>query len=140
MMEKRLETEILIIGAGSTGLALARELSKYQVDVTVIDKNMEVCLGEVRASHGLIYSSFGLSGANSLILKSLVTPDMSPSELYHGDSLKTRLTREGFDAFPAVAAELDVPLKMSRRVIVGKDEEDFKALDILLEICLLLII
>jgi glycerol-3-phosphate dehydrogenase len=76
-----------------------------------------------------------LSWANSLILKSLMTPDLPPSELFHPGSLKTRLTREGFHAFPALAEELDVPFEKSRRVILGKDEEDFRALDIMLEIC-----
>jgi len=133
-LQNQLETEVLIVGAGSTGLSLARELSRYKTDITVVDRNVEVCFGEVRSSHGLIYSSVGLSWANSLILKSLMSPDLSPSELFHRNSLKTRLTQEGFDSFPALAKELDVTFKKSRRVIVGKDEEDFKALDILQEI------
>jgi glycerol-3-phosphate dehydrogenase len=134
-MEKQIETQVLIVGAGSTGLAIARELSRYKVDVTVVEKNVDVCFGEVKASHGLIYSSVGLSGANSLVLKSVITPDLQPSSLFHRDSLKTRLTFEGFDAFPAVADELDIGFQMARRLVVGKDEEDFKALEILHAIC-----
>jgi len=134
-MERQLETQVLIIGCGSTGLAIARELSRYKVDVTVVEKNVDVCFGEVKASHGLIYSSIGLSGANSLILKSIITPDLSKSKLFHRDSLKTKLTLEGFNAFPAVAEELDIGFRMARRVVVGKDEDDFKALQILEEIC-----
>jgi glycerol-3-phosphate dehydrogenase len=134
-MEKQLETQVLIIGAGSTGLAIARELSRYKVDVTVVEKNVDVCFGEVKASHGLIYSSIGLSGANSLILKSIITPDLPKSKLFHRESLKTKLSLAGFNAFPAVAEELDIGFKMDRRVVLGKDEDDFKALQILEEIC-----
>ncbi len=36
-MEKRLETQVLIVGAGTTGAAIARELSKYKVDVILVD-------------------------------------------------------------------------------------------------------
>ena len=134
-MGKHVETQVLIIGAGSTGLAIARELSRYKVDTTVVEKNVDVCLGEVRASHGLIYSSIGLSGANSLVLKSAITPDVPPSELFHRDSLKTKLSEEGFNAFPAVADELDIGFRMARRVVLGKNEDDFKALQLLEAIC-----
>ena len=77
-MNGQLETQVLIVGAGSTGLAIARELSRYKVDVVVVDKNMDVCLGEVRARHGFVYSGIGLSWENSLILKSQMTPDVRP--------------------------------------------------------------
>ncbi len=45
-MNKQLETQVLIIGAGSTGLSIARELSKYKVDTTVVEKNIDVSFGE----------------------------------------------------------------------------------------------
>jgi glycerol-3-phosphate dehydrogenase len=134
-MQKQIETQVLIVGAGSTGLAIARELSRYKVDVTVVEKNVDVCFGEVKASHGLIYSSIGLAGANSLVLKSIMTPDLSPSKLFHRSALKTKLTSEGFDVFPSVAEELDIGFKMERRVVVGKDSEDFTALQIVEAIC-----
>jgi len=133
-MSEQLETQVLIIGAGSTGLAIARELSRYKVDITVVDKNIDVCCGEVRASHGLIYSSVGLSWSNSLILKSQIIPDVPPSKLFERDSLKTKLTLEGFMAFPAVAEELEIGFAKSRRIVLGKNEDDFKALAVMEEI------
>jgi len=134
-MPKKLETQVLIVGAGSTGLAIARELSKYKVDASVVEKNVDVCFGEVKGSLGLIYSSIGLATTNSLILKSAVTPDLPLSKLFHRNTLKTRLTLEGFNVFPEVAQELDISFKMSRRLVLGKDADDFKALKVLEEIC-----
>jgi len=134
-MGNPLETQVLIVGAGSTGLAIARELSKYKVNVIVVEKNVDVCLGEVKGSHAAIYPGIGLSWASSLVVKSIMTPDISPSRLFHRNSLKTRLSLEGFNAFPALAEELEIGFKLSRRLIVGRDEEDFTALQILEEIC-----
>jgi len=134
-MRSPLETQVLIVGCGTTGLAIARELSKYKADVIAVEQNVDVCLGEVRGSHGVIYSSLGLTWATSLVVKSIVTPDIPFSELFHRDSLKTRLTVDGFNAFPALAEELEFGFKLSRRLIVGKDEDDFKALQVLDEIC-----
>ena len=37
----RVETEVLIIGGGVAGAALARELSKYKADVTLVEKGID---------------------------------------------------------------------------------------------------
>ena len=95
-MRNSLETDVLIVGAGSTGLAIARELSKYKVNATVVEKNADVCLGEVKGSHAAIYPSVGLSWASSLVVKSIMTPDIPPSGLFHRNSLKTRLSLDGW--------------------------------------------
>jgi ribulose 1,5-bisphosphate synthetase/thiazole synthase len=53
-MRKEIETQVLIIGAGSTELAIDRELFRYKLDGIVVEKNVDVCFGEVKGSHGLI--------------------------------------------------------------------------------------
>ena len=134
-MKKQLETQVLIVGAGSTGLSIARELSKYKVDTTVVEKNIDVSFGESRTSLGQIFSSYGLANANSLILKGAMTPDLPPSKYFDRDSLKTRLTLEGFKEFPTVAEELGVKFKMYRELVLGRDETEFEFLKIVEEIC-----
>jgi glycerol-3-phosphate dehydrogenase len=134
-VRKQLETEVLIVGAGSTGLSIARELAKYKVDITVVDKNADVSFGEVKGSLGLIYSSFGLANANSLVLKSAATPGLALSELFHRDSLKTKLTLEGFSVFPIVAEQLDVRFRLCRELVLGLDEADFRTLHVVEELC-----
>ncbi len=49
-----LETEILIIGAGVLGAATARELSRYKLDVTVVEKNVDVGWGITKANVGVV--------------------------------------------------------------------------------------
>ncbi|MDY6795153.1 MAG: FAD-dependent oxidoreductase [Actinomycetota bacterium] len=48
------ETEVLIIGAGVLGAAAARELSKYKVDVTVVEKAVDVGWGCTKANVGVV--------------------------------------------------------------------------------------
>ena len=36
------KTDVVIIGAGVVGSAIARELSRYELDVTLIDRNEDV--------------------------------------------------------------------------------------------------
>ena len=46
------QTDVVVIGAGAVGSALARELSKYDLDVTVLEKN------EVRRQKHAMLRSF----------------------------------------------------------------------------------
>src|SRR5688500_7639645 len=39
MKERRIKTDVLIIGAGPTGLALACQFIRYGVDFVIVDKN-----------------------------------------------------------------------------------------------------
>ena len=45
--------DVVIIGAGVTGSAIARELSRYQYRTIVLDKNSDVCEGTSRQTAGL---------------------------------------------------------------------------------------
>lgn len=133
-MEKQIETQVLIIGAGSTGTAIARELSKYKVDTVLIEKGMDVCSGETKCSHGSIYSSVGLSWASSLVLKSLMA---KPGEsLFHPDSLKERLTLKGFNKFDSLARELDISsYRRLTRIMMATDDDELKRLDEAEKLC-----
>lgn len=131
-MEKRLETQVLIIGAGTTGAAIARELSKYKVDVILVDKKGDAGQGETKASHGFIYSG-GLTAAGSLVMKSVMLP--SGQTAYDPHSRKTRMEMDSFKEFPVIAEELDVELTHDRRIVVAKNENDVKMLKVAEEIC-----
>jgi len=48
------ETEVLIIGGGILGAATARELSKYKVDTTLVEKEVDWGWGSTKANIGLV--------------------------------------------------------------------------------------
>ena len=50
--------DIIIIGAGVVGCSIARELSRYDLDTLVIDKNQDVSEGISKANSGIIHGGF----------------------------------------------------------------------------------
>jgi len=54
------EPDVLIIGGGVIGCAIARELSKYKLDVLLIDKEHDLAMQSSGRSTGIVYSGAGL--------------------------------------------------------------------------------
>ena len=50
--------DIIIIGAGVVGCAVARELTKYHARVLVIEKNEDVCSGTSKANSAIVHSGY----------------------------------------------------------------------------------
>jgi len=52
-----METVVLIIGSGITGTAIARELSKYDIKVTLIEKEADIAFGgATKANTAIIHA------------------------------------------------------------------------------------
>lgn len=95
--------DVAIIGAGVTGVMLARELSKYRLSVCVLEKENDVACGASRANSGIIHGGF----------------DPEPG------TLKAELNVKGSELLFEVAKELNVPHKRNGSFVCafGKDEE-----------------
>lgn len=50
--------DVVIIGAGISGSALARELSKYQLDILVVDKENDASFGSTKANSGISHAGY----------------------------------------------------------------------------------
>ena len=50
--------DVIIIGAGVTGAAAARELSRYKVKVCVLEKSEDVCCGTSKANSGIVHAGY----------------------------------------------------------------------------------
>jgi len=47
------KTAVLIIGGGISGLSIARELSKYDVSATLVEREADVGWGQTKASYAI---------------------------------------------------------------------------------------
>lgn len=49
-------TDVIVVGAGVLGCFAARELAKFELDITVLEKREDVCTGISRANTGIVYT------------------------------------------------------------------------------------
>lgn len=105
------EFDVVIVGAGIIGCAVARELSRFRLKIAVVEKNLDVC--------------FETSGRNSAVLHG--------GFAYDRGSLKAQCCVEGNREFDQVAKELDIPFKRTGKLLVGSSKEDYGALKEVLE-------
>ena len=98
--------DVLIVGGGVVGSAMARELSRYQLKIGVLEKNLDVC--------------YETSGRNSAVVHG--------GFAYDTGSLKARLCVEGNRMMGELAEELDFPFLRCGKVLVGNTPEDMETL------------
>ena len=103
--------DVLIVGAGVTGCFIARELSKYNLNVLVIEKNNDVGNETTSANSAIVHSGY----------------DPLPG------SLKAKLNVEGNAMFDKVCEELDVSFKRIGSITVALDEKEVETLKSLQE-------
>lgn len=96
--------DVVVIGAGVVGCAVARELSRYTLRVGVLEKEMDVACGNSCRNTGMLHAGF----------------------TYRPGSLKAECAVEGNLEFDQVAKELDIPFRRTGKVVVGFNEEDRK--------------
>ncbi len=100
------ETDVLIIGAGVVGSALARELSRYQLRVLLVEKEVDVAFGTSKANSGIVHS-----GIHD-----------------HPGTLKAKLCVEGNRLYPQMAEELNVLYKQNGTLVVARDASECEML------------
>ena len=62
-------SDIIIIGAGVSGSACARELSRYHADILVLEKEEDVCCGTTKANSAIVHA--GYDAANGSLMAKL---------------------------------------------------------------------
>ena len=103
--------DVVIIGAGVSGCAIARELSRFQLDILVLEKEEDVCCGTSKANSGIVHAGFD-----------------APAE-----SLMAKLNVAGSRAMEALSQELDFPYRRNGSLVLMTRPDQRDALEALLE-------
>ncbi len=105
------EYDVAVIGAGVIGSAVARELSRYELSICVIEKEEDVCSGTSKANSGIVHAGY----------------DAKPG------SNKAKFNVEGSRMMPELSKELDFEYERNGSLVLCFDENDRYKLTELLE-------
>jgi len=109
--EEQSMRDVVIIGAGVSGCAVARELSRYELDICVLDKESDICQGTSKANSGVVHGGF----------------DAEPG------TLKAKLNVMGNAMMEEMAEKLDFPFRRNGSMVVCQSKEELPALEALLQ-------
>ena len=94
--------DVLIIGGGVTGSAIARELSRYDLKTALFEKGEDVCSGTSKANSGIAHAGF----------------DAVPG------SWKAKMNIRGSQMMEELSRKLDFPYKRNGSLVLCFDEKD----------------
>ena len=103
--------DIIIIGAGVTGCAVARFLSRYQAKVCVVERCEAVCCGTSKANSAIVHAGF---------------------DAEHG-TLMAKMNLQGNLMMPQLAKDLDFSFIQNGSLVICMSEEDLPRLQKLYE-------
>lgn len=104
------QANIVVIGAGAVGCAVARELSRYDVDVIVVEKNDDIGGDASKSNSAIIHTGY----------------DASPG------TLESQLVVAANPMYDQIAEELDVPFSRIGAILPAITEEQFEKLPAIL--------
>ena len=106
-----LKTDVLVIGAGAVGCAIARELTKYNVKVTVVEKNEDVGGDASKSNSAIIHTGY----------------DAKPG------SLESELVVAANPMYDELTKDLDIPFERIGAILPAFTDEQFEQLPALKE-------
>ena len=98
--------DIIIIGGGIIGCAVARELSRFQVDIKLLERRGDVSQGTTKANSGIVHAGF----------------DAKPN------TLKAKFNLLGNATFDELSKQLDFPFKRNGALVLCFDESELGGL------------
>lgn len=102
-----MQYDAVIIGAGVTGSAVARELSRYRGRFAVLEKNADVCEGTSKANSAIVHAGF----------------DAMPG------TLKAKMNVRGSEIMEELARELDISYQRNGALVVCLTPEELPHLE-----------
>lgn len=103
--------DVIVIGGGIVGSTVARELSRYDIKVAVLDKASELPSGASRANSGMVHAGY----------------DDEPG------SIKAQFCPKGNLIYKNLREELDFTLNEVGSYVCALDKDEIAHLELLLE-------
>ncbi len=103
--------DIAVVGAGVIGSLIARELSRYNLKIALVEKCNDMAMGTSKANSAIVHAGF----------------DAKPG------TLKAKLNVEGTALMPELCKKLSVPFKPIGSLVVAFSDEETVTLNELLE-------
>ncbi len=100
------KTDVLIIGAGAVGTALARELSKYHLDILVVDRLNDVGGDASKSNSAIVHTGF----------------DAPPG------SLESEMVVSSNPMWDKLCSDLDIPFKRIGAILVATNDHELAEL------------
>lgn len=98
--------DVIIVGGGVIGCAIARELSKYKLRTVLLEKNNDVCNETSAANSAIVHSGY----------------DPLPN------SLKAKMNVLGNSMYPQMCKELDVPFIQNGSLTIATTDDEMNTL------------
>ncbi len=96
--------DITVIGAGIIGTFIARELSRYELKVLLIDKGNDISNGTTKANSAIVHAGYDATEG----------------------TLKAKLNVRGNELYEQVCKELHVPFKRIGSLVIAFNEQEMK--------------
>lgn len=103
--------DIAIVGAGVTGAMTARELSRYNLKIALLEKCNDVAMGSTKANSGIVHAGFDAAEG----------------------SLMAKMNVKGCSMMAETCEKLNVPYKNNGSLVVAFSEEEKEHLNTLYE-------
>ena len=103
--------DVVVVGAGVIGSLIARELSRYNIKIALVEKHNDMAMATSKANSAIVHAGF----------------DAKPG------SLKAKLNVEGTALMPELCKTLGVPFKPVGSLVVAFSDEEVETLNELLE-------
>ena len=94
------QADVVVIGGGVVGCAIARELSRYSLTVVLLERAPDVAMGTSKANSGILHAGF----------------DAEPG------SWKARLNVRGAHLYQAISEDLGILRRRVGSLVVALDE------------------
>jgi glycerol-3-phosphate dehydrogenase len=103
--------DVIIVGAGIVGCAVARALSRFDIRLLVLEQGSDIAAGATKANSGMLHAGY----------------DCAPG------TLKAALNVKGLGMFTALAKELDIPCQNNGSMVVSTHQNGWTTLQELYE-------